>query len=244
MGLLDRGDRFIAIPTSNRRSLPYFCLMFLLLIGSGCVEQSKVQKNTMKYSSIPSLEDIVDEKQPPSRPEALAFQEMLKPIDGQALSKQTPTAAPRILISKTKRQLEFYRGDELMQAYNIGLGFSPYGDKFQAGDGRTPEGKYTVVVKNPKSKFYLSLGLNYPNHNDATDALMDGRITLKQFNAINAALSNGEPPPWNTSLGGEIFIHGHGAYRDWTKGCIALEDADVQKLYAMVEVGTEVVIQP
>ena len=151
---------------------------------------------------------------------------------------------PHILINKTKRRLEFYRGKELVRAYDIGLGFSPNGDKVKEGDGKTPEGKYAIVVKNPKSKFYLSLGLNYPNRDDATGALMDGRITLEQFNAIDHALSNGKPPPWDTPLGGEIFIHGHGAHADWTRGCIALRDADVQELYAMVEIGTEVVILP
>ena len=103
---------------------------------------------------------------------------------------------------------------------------------------------YAVCRKNPASAFYLSLGLTYPNAEDAERGLAAGLISRTQQRSIRDAIARGGCPPWNTALGGEIFIHGRGSGSDWTWGCIALDDADVKELYRLVPVGTPVRIYP
>ncbi|MDQ2745655.1 MAG: L,D-transpeptidase family protein [Acidobacteriota bacterium] len=75
---------------------------------------------------------------------------------------------PRILITKKQRRLQIYDGEKLVKEYEIALGFNAEGDKRIEGDGKTPEGKFYVFTKNAQSKFYLSLGLSYPNIEAAT----------------------------------------------------------------------------
>jgi len=157
---------------------------------------------------------------------------------------EKPLINPRIIISKSKRRLELYCDSTIVRSYRIGLGFQPIGDKVREGDGRTPEGNYYVCVKNPKSRYYLSLGLSYPNIRDAKRGLREGLISHKQYNEIVQAIRNRRIPPWNTALGGEIFIHGHGSKSDWTLGCIALNDSDIHELYEAISIGTPVEIQP
>jgi murein L,D-transpeptidase YafK len=117
-------------------------------------------------------------------------------------------------------------------------------DKERRGDSRTPEGDFRVVVKNEKSQFYLSLGLDYPNREDAARGLRDGLITRAEYDRIVRAIRRKGIPPWDTALGGEIYIHGGGTANDWTAGCAALENADMQELFDAVPVGTPVRIKP
>jgi murein L,D-transpeptidase YafK len=98
-------------------------------------------------------------------------------------------------------------------------------------------------VKNPKSQYYLSLGLSYPNIQDAERGLREGLISREQYDRIAEAIREGRRPPWHTPLGGEIFIHGDGSKKDWTLGCIALHNNDIRELYDVVPVGTPVLIQ-
>jgi len=99
-------------------------------------------------------------------------------------------------------------------------------------------------VKNPKSSYHLSLGVSYPDAEDAARGLREGLITRGQHDAIVAAHRAGRMPPQNTKLGGLIYIHGRGSSSDWTLGCVALDDADIEELYAAVEPGTPVTIRP
>jgi len=154
-----------------------------------------------------------------------------------------PIPDARIEVFKRKRQLVLYSGSRVVKTYRIGLGFSPEGPKIRQGDGRTPEGDYYVCSKNPKSQFFLSLGLSYPNENDASRGLKDGLINKAQYQEIMAALRRGGVPLWNTALGGEIFIHGAGSSTDWTWGCVALENQDIQELFNIIEKGTPVSIR-
>ncbi len=112
------------------------------------------------------------------------------------------------------------------------------------GDGRTPEGTYYVCVKNPKSRFHLSLGISYPTPADAARGLRDRLITPAQHDAIVAAHRKRTTPPWNTALGGEIFIHGCGSSSDWTLGCVALDDDAMTELFDLVPIGTKIEIRP
>lgn len=148
-----------------------------------------------------------------------------------------------IVIYKESRRLELRQGDTLLKTYKVGLGFSPVGHKVKSGDGKTPEGMYYVCVKNPKSKFYLSLGISYPSPADAQVARDSGLITPDDYSRIVSAHQKGVTPPWNTKLGGEIFIHGNGSSSDWTWGCVALEDSEMKELFQRVEVGTRVEIK-
>jgi len=152
--------------------------------------------------------------------------------------------APRILVKKGERKLFLYSGDKLLRTYHIGLGLNPVGDKIRQGDRRTPEGDFYIFTKNDKSAFYLSLGISYPNAAHAQRGLRDGLITRAQYDAIMQALKAGTAPPQNTKLGGDIYIHGNGAGSDWTWGCVALEDRDVQELFKAIPVGTPVRIEP
>jgi murein L,D-transpeptidase YafK len=151
---------------------------------------------------------------------------------------------PEIVVRKNDRRLFLHSGGEVVRTYRIGLGFSPKGHKHKEGDGRTPEGEYYICCKNPNSRYYLSLGLSYPNEQDAVKGLQDRRITKTQCRRIKNAIHRKSTPPWNTPLGGEIFIHGRGSHRDWTLGCVALGDYDMRELYEAVPVGTPVTILP
>ena len=155
-----------------------------------------------------------------------------------------PLSGAQVVVEKGARRLKLYAGGELVRVRRVALGFTPEGDKVRQGDGRTPEGEYRVCMKNPKSNFYLSFGLTYPNAEDAERGLSDGLITRAQHKSITRALTAGRCPPWNTALGGEIFIHGGGAARDWTFGCVALENPEIKELFDTLPPGTPVRITP
>jgi murein L,D-transpeptidase YafK len=157
---------------------------------------------------------------------------------------QLPVEKPRIVVYKRERKLEFYSDQKLLRTYRVGLGFNPVADKQREGDGATPEGDFYIFVKNNKSSYYLSLGVSYPNGEDAERGFRDGLINKKQRDSILEAIKNGTAPPQYTKLGGLIYIHGHGAGSDWTWGCVALENADIKELYEAVSVGTPVTILP
>lgn len=155
-----------------------------------------------------------------------------------------PLVNPRIVVSKSGRRLELYSRGRAVRVYRVVLGGDPVSDKERQGDLRTPEGEYRVVVKNPQSQFYLSLGLNYPNRKDAERGLRAGLITRAEYERIIDAVRRGRTPPWDTALGGEIYIHGGGTSDDWTAGCVALDNAEMKELFDAVPVGTPVRIKP
>ena len=155
-----------------------------------------------------------------------------------------PIEKPRIVVFKSERKLEFYSDKKLLRTYKVGLGFSPVADKIREGDGATPEGDFYVFVKNNRSAYYLSLGVSYPNAEDAERGLRAGLINKRQRDRILEAIKNKKAPPQYTKLGGLIYIHGNGAGSDWTWGCVALENEDIKELYDAVVVGTLVTIKP
>ena len=154
-----------------------------------------------------------------------------------------PLLDPKIVITKSKRSLELYSAGKLIKRYRVGLGLNPVEDKVRAGDRRTPEGDFYICVKNPRSQFYLSLQLSYPNAIHAARGLRDGLITREQYLQTLKALNKGRVPPQNTRLGGELFIHGNGSQSDWTWGCVALDDRDMRELYDAIPTGTSVTIK-
>jgi len=160
------------------------------------------------------------------------------------LPLKLPLEEPRVVVEKGARRLRLYAGGELVRVRRVALGFTPEGDKVRQGDGRTPEGDFQICMKNAKSSFYLSLGLTYPNAEDAERGLREGLITRAQHKGITRSLAAGRCPPWNTALGGEIFIHGGGTARDWTFGCVALENPEIKELFDALPAGTPVSIAP
>lgn len=154
-----------------------------------------------------------------------------------------PLGDPRIIVYKSQRRLELYSASSLVRAFHVGLGYNPVDDKTREGDGCTPEGNFYVFTRNAKSNYYLSLGLSYPNADDAARGLRDGLITVDQHDRIIRALQKHVAPPQDTPLGGLIYIHGGGSATDWTLGCIALENTVVKELFDAVPVGTPVEIR-
>ena len=155
-----------------------------------------------------------------------------------------PLVDPRIVVLKSKRQLKLYSDGSLVRTYKVGLGLNPVDDKKRQGDRATPEGEFYIFTKNNKSAYYLSLGISYPNVEDAERGLRDGLISREQHDAIVKAIKRRTAPPQNTELGGDIYIHGNGASSDWTWGCVALENENIRELYDAVRVGTPVTIRP
>lgn len=130
----------------------------------------------------------------------------------------------QILVYKSKREMYLLHGDVALKQYKIHLGNEPVGQKAVYGDGRTPEGLYYINRRNPNSEYYLSLGISYPTPVQA-----------------KSAQEAGENP------GGDIFIHGEGdkgRKGDWTAGCIAVTNKQMEDIYAMVKDGTPILIMP
>lgn len=150
----------------------------------------------------------------------------------------------KILIEKSKRRLTLIRKNEATLAFDIALGKCPDGHKMREGDFRTPEGEYYVCTKNEKSRYHLALGLSYPNPADAEAALDRDEITMEQHGAILSAHESGKRPPWDTRLGGFIMIHGGGIESDWTAGCIAMKNEEIETLFSLCPMETPVQIVP
>ena len=153
------------------------------------------------------------------------------------------------MIDKSARTLRLYAGERLERVYPVALGRNWAADKAVEGDEATPIGEFYICSKNPRSKFFLSMCLSYPNAEDAERGLTAGLITAQEHAQILTALAAKGLPPQRTRLGGEIYIHGEdpaaltGAPKDWTRGCIALANEAMQELYAQIPLGTPVVIR-
>lgn len=134
-----------------------------------------------------------------------------------------------IQVHKADRKMYLLHGSEVLETYDIHLGGNPVGKKHFEGDGKTPEGVYFISHRNPNSSYHLSLGISYPNADDRA-----------------YAKAAGKPP------GGDIMIHGGPPTKkskkhkneDWTAGCIAVTDRQIETIYAMVKPGTPIMILP
>ena len=144
-----------------------------------------------------------------------------------------------IVVYKAARQVELRCGEAVAARYGMSLGFAPAGDKHHEGDGRTPEGEYAITAKFVSS-FHRSLQLNYPNKDDAARGLAEGQITRRQHDSIVHAVDSCRQPPQTTGLGSYLQIHGAGGgpgYSDWTLGCVALENDDIEQVFAFHQPG-------
>ena len=158
------------------------------------------------------------------------------------------TSKVEIVIKKTERRLLLSTLDGIERSYAVALGKNWAADKAIEGDCATPVGEFYICAKNPRSKYFLSLCLSYPNAEDARRGLTAGLIGVAEHGQIIDAIRLGNMPPQHTRLGGEIYIHGRDTARsadkekDWTRGCIALENIAMQEVYDRVSLGTRVSI--
>lgn len=157
----------------------------------------------------------------------------------------------RIVVHKGERSLVALCNGGARRSFPVALGRAPLGPKRAQGDSRTPEGRYRVAEEPRSSRFHLFISIDYPSPEDARDALEGGVIDRETFRSITSAVARGALPPQHTALGGRIGLHGEGAaWRgwsrevDWTLGCIALRDEDIEFLAERVSTGTEVWIRP
>ncbi len=155
-----------------------------------------------------------------------------------------------IVVHKSLRTLIVTTADGAERKYPVVLGKNSSVDKAVEGDHATPVGNFYVCAKNPRSKYFLSLCLSYPNAEDADRGLAAGIISKTEHTQIHEAIRAGKVPPQHTALGGEIYIHGHALDggnlrdRDWTRGCIALDNSSMQVIYDLAVIGTPVHILP
>ena len=154
---------------------------------------------------------------------------LLMQLSISAWAESTLPVAESVLVDKSERKLWLINGGMKYREYEISLGDSPLGHKEREGDERTPEGSYVIDYRNPESKYHLSLHISYPRQQDQQTAREKG-----------------------VSPGGDIFIHGlpnglefmHQAYRgvDWTDGCIAVNNQEIEEIWALVRDGTPIEI--
>lgn len=152
--------------------------------------------------------------------------------------------SPDIFVYKEKRRLYVIQANVLVRDYPVALGFQPQGDKQKAGDGRTPEGDFRIASKESLGRFDKTLRINYPDKKHAERAYFSGLLTAAQFKEIHNALEKKMKPPIDNPIGGRIAIHGGGAHKDWTDGCIALYDSDLEELFQVAQVGSPISIRP
>lgn len=139
--------------------------------------------------------------------------------------------ADKVVVVKSERQLYLLRQGQVLKSYKIALGRQPKGTKIYEGDGRTPEGTYSVAAFNPASQFYRAIRVSYPNESDRARARALG-----------------------VSAGGLIMIHGLAPERrqfgadhylyNWTSGCIAVTDREMDEIWERIELGTPIEIRP
>ena len=155
--------------------------------------------------------------------------------------------ATNIVVQKARFRLVLAVRGRAEREYAVALGRNRAANKTVEGDLATPLGDFYVCVKNPQSKYFLSLCLSYPNAAHARRGLTAGLITLAEHAQILEAVRLGRMPPQHTPLGGEIYIHGRGvagrgSAAESTRGCIALDDADMREVYDAAAIGTPVAI--
>ena len=137
-----------------------------------------------------------------------------------------------VLVSKRERKLYLYEGDKVVKSYPVSLGKQPDGQKIREGDSRTPEGLYTLDWRNPNSKFFRSIHVSYPNVSQKRNAKEAG------VDPGGAIMIHGQPNDWAERI--QLTF----AHKDWTEGCIAVENQDMLEIWDLVRDGTPIKINP
>jgi murein L,D-transpeptidase YafK len=146
------------------------------------------------------------------------------------LHAQTPPHADRILVVKSTHTMTLYAGGKELKAYHVWIGRGPGKAKQQQGDNETPEGRYTIVGRNPHSAAYRSLRISYPNPEDRA------RARKLHVDPGGDIMIHGLPP-------GNDWIKPGQQLPDWTYGCIAVTDSEMDELWKLVPIGTPIEIR-
>jgi murein L,D-transpeptidase YafK len=157
-----------------------------------------------------------------------------------------------LLIKRSEKKLIVQKDGKAVRSFHVALGSGGSKPKLESGDRKTPMGKYHIVQVRDSDRFHLFMQLDYPSVRDAINALKEDRITKDEYRSILDAHIFGKLPPQNTSLGGAIGIHGIGVetkdkveihrLANWTQGCIALRNNEIEQLTHYVSKGTSVTI--
>ena len=160
---------------------------------------------------------------------------------------------PNIIIDRSNFTLNLYEDSILVKTYRASFGRNVHKIKSEADDEATPVGTYKICAIDTANQYHIFFRLNYPNVEDASEALRKGWISQKEFNQIKFEFFYEGCPKYNKVLGGNIGIHGVGKFNfifknlpfvyNWTNGSIALSDEDIDELYSVVKIGTKVVIK-
>ena len=158
----------------------------------------------------------------------------------------------KLLIKQSEQRLLVQKDGEVIRSFHVALGSGGSKGKLQAGDRKTPKGQYHIMQVRDSDRFHLFIQLDYPSVRDAINALKAERISKADYRKILDAHIFGQLPPQNTTLGGAIGIHGIGVetkdkleihqLANWTQGCIALRNTEVEQLSRYVVKGTPVII--
>jgi len=198
------------------------CLL-LAVLGGACASgwadsTDKTLNRTASVANVPGS-SIGSGAENPTSPAAHAFVAVPVPV------------ADKVVVRKAERRLVLMRHGEVLRSYRIALGLVPDGPKARAGDFRTPEGNYLLTRRNPRSDYFLSILVSYPNDQDQERARHD-----------------------RVDPGGSIMIHGlpnslrhsmsYYEKSDWTDGCIALSDSDMVEVWLMTRENTPIEILP
>ena len=164
-------------------------------------------------------------------PSTLSCAKNVSEIQSHSFERKKLMGRDVVVVHKSTRSIAHYQNGTLREGacWNIGLGFTPEGHKKKEGDGKTPEGWYTIADW-PPSQYYGAIILFYPNLTDVESGLKDGRITAVQSKKIKKQLRGGVLPEQHSPLGGQLLIHGGGNQSDWTLGCVAMENNDIDAL--------------
>ena len=161
---------------------------------------------------------------------------IMQPVQTKIMSKPTDQFenpfVDFVLVKKSQRKLYLYSGDQVVKSYPVALGREPKGHKIREGDSRTPEGLYTLDWRNPTSKFFRSIHVSYPNVSQQRSAREAG------VNPGGAIMIHGQPNDWAERI---KLTFGH---KDWTEGCIAVENQSMLEIWDLVRDGTPIKIDP
>jgi murein L,D-transpeptidase YafK len=141
------------------------------------------------------------------------------------------TTIDHIVVEKATRKLSVFRGGRQLKTYRVALGRGPVGPKQMEGDMKTPEGLYQIDSRNPQSSFHLALHVSYPSDHDNTRAAELG--VSAGFDIMVHGIQNGRG-----------WIGAFHRWKDWTAGCIALTDKEIEELWRITPDGTTIEIRP
>lgn len=156
-----------------------------------------------------------------------------------------------VLIDTERQMLELYRGEESVLSFDrVSLGRGGAAEDRVRGDNKTPLGEFTISWVNMDSRFHIFLGFDYPTFHHARRAYSGGRMSVDEFLSVAEAYRDRRMPPQTTALGGNIGIHGLGEAdpdlhrrSNWTRGCVALTNDEMDQLIDYVGIGTRVVVR-